>query len=162
VAVLLDWIYCWWPLFLAGVFSSAVEASFPDPGQADDMLGVVCIVALTASAVLVLRNLSRLMNTGQTWGKHKMNLLVIKADGHPAPSSTLFWRTLGPYLMMFIPIANFVTYFDAWLILGPSKQCIHDRLVGTIVVEADSYEAPPAQGTGLTPTYDDIGFSRFN
>lgn len=162
VAAILDWIYCCWPLFLGGMLSDIVEASVQDPGAADDWAAVACIATITLSAILVVRNLRLLTNTGQTWGKRKMNLLVIMANGQRASSSTLFWRQLAPYVMMFVPIANIVTYFDSWFIMGPSKQCLHDRLVGTIVVEADSYESPPAEGTGLTPTYDDIGFSRFN
>ncbi|MFN8612300.1 MAG: RDD family protein [Vulcanimicrobiota bacterium] len=159
-AAVLDWIFCWWPMFTVIFACSILEASTPGRRFADDVTGALFLAGMVLSAVLVVRNLSLLARTGQTWGKRHLNLLVVMEDGRRASSSTLYWRALSPYVLMFVPIANVVTYFDCWFILGEARRCLHDRLAGTIVVEADSYHELAPDGTGLSPSYDDIGFTR--
>lgn len=159
-AAILDWIYCWWPLFAVGVLCAALESLSPSRAVEQEMEPVVAFVGMAGVALLVIRNLWHLARTGQTWGKQRMNLLVVMENGRRASSNTLYWRAFSPYVLMVIPIANMVTYFDVWFILGTASRCLHDYLAGTIVVEADSYEEPGDDATGLSPSYDDIGFTR--
>lgn len=98
-----------------------------------DLQSIPNAVGLCLSFLLVLRNLTLLIRTGQTWGKRRMNLLVVQSSGRRATGFTLFWRSLSPYVM-FVPFVNLLSYFDVWFILGSSRCCLHDLVAGTIVV----------------------------
>ncbi|MBS2035467.1 RDD family protein [bacterium] len=160
-AAILDWVYCWWPLFLAAVACALYEEIFHASRQiSEEANATIFFTGFAVSIVLLVRNLWLFARTGQTWGKQRMNLLVVMENGRRASSTTLYWRAFSPYVLMMIPLANMLTQFDAWFILGSTRRCLHDFMAGTIVLEADSYEEPSGDGIGLSPSYDDIGFTR--
>ena len=58
----------------------------------------------------------------------------IRTDGSPASLGRLFWlRNVVNGLISVVPLYGFV---DMLFIFGESRQCLHDKIAGTIVVKA--------------------------
>ena len=76
---------------------------------------------------------------GQSPGKSLLNLYVIHESGQPITPQRLWVRELivkrlllglvGYALSLLGPIIN-----AAWILFNPDRQCVHDRMVGTLVV----------------------------
>ena len=155
-ARLWDWIYCWAP----GMFGYlALFGAFASDSSSSAAWFWICGLGILASVVLCLLNLVQFVRTGQSWGKKRMGLLVINANGERMTAGGLVWRCLSPVVVAMVPLVGLVMYFDCWFIFGASRRCLHDHLASSQVVDANSYEEPGPQGTGLNPS--EIGFSRF-
>jgi uncharacterized RDD family membrane protein YckC len=78
--------------------------------------------------------LKQMAATGQSLAKKYFNIKVVLSDGSPAPLSTLILRRniLNGILSM-IPLYGLV---EVLFIFGENRQCLHDKMADTIVVEA--------------------------
>ena len=87
------------------------------------------LVAVTT--VLVHRN-------GQTIGKYLLSIKVVRRDGSRATLGRIFWlRNVVNYIPSAIPVlGNFYGIIDSLFIFGARRQCIHDLIADTIVVNA--------------------------
>ena len=156
-ARLLDMMFCWWPLFF-GLLSAVCLFGGPERSEVGSFaLGLAGLLTV----VLSLYNLSLLLRTGQTWGKRRMGLLVVSATGCRAGRGTLLWRCASPMVVGMVPLVQILTYFDCLFIFGESRRCLHDHLANTMVVDLDSFREPGPEGTGINPSPEDIGFTRF-
>lgn len=81
------------------------------------------------------------LKNGQTPGKQLVGIRAIKVDGSPSGWGWTFLREFVVKGMLFGGIASYVTFGLAWLIdyLWPlwdkDRQALHDKIVGTLVVE---------------------------
>jgi len=81
--------------------------------------------------VLTIRSLIR---NSQTLGKKILNIKVVRADGSPVSLSRLFWlRNVVNGLLGLIPLYALI---DHLFIFGESRQCLHDKIADTIVIQA--------------------------
>lgn len=110
-----------------GVFSSAqteqdaLALAFLLPGVA------VFLVWLYFTIVYVRRN-------GQTIGKKLLRIKVVRADGSPASLGRIFW--LRNFVNGFLSLIPLYGIIDSLFIFSESRQCLHDKIADTIVVNA--------------------------
>jgi len=157
-ARLLDMMFCWWPLFFGSMSVFCLVGVGPrQSGAGVYALGVAGLLTL----VLSLYNLLLFLRTGQSWGKRHMGLLVISTTGNRASRGTLLWRCASPMVLAMVPLVQILTYFDCLFIFGQSRRCLHDHLASTMVVDLSSFREPGPEGTGINPSSEDIGFTRF-
>ena len=89
------------------------------------------LAGFVAWAWLTLKQMSA---TGQSLAKKYFNIKVVLADGSPASLGTLVWkRNVLTWLLSIIPLYGFI---EVLFIFGDKRQCLHDRMADTIVVEA--------------------------
>jgi uncharacterized RDD family membrane protein YckC len=93
------------------------------------LIGVIALIAVTI--VLVQRN-------GQTIGKKMTGIKVVRSDGSRASLGRIFWlRNVVNALPSVIPIVGYVyVVIDHLLIFSDKRQCLHDKIADTIVVNA--------------------------
>lgn len=86
---------------------------------------------IVVTILLVQRN-------GQTVGKWLVDIKVVRSDRSRASLGRIFWlRNFVNAIPMAIPVIGLVYYIsDHLFIFGPRRQCIHDLIADTIVVDA--------------------------
>lgn len=88
-------------------------------------LGLIAWTYLTALSV---------SRNGQSIAKRMLGIKVVRSDGSRASLARIFWlRNVVNVLISIIPLYGLV---DALFIFSESRQCIHDRIADTIVVNA--------------------------
>ena len=108
-----------------GEFDSSPVGVLAMAAFAVGTLGFVAWVILTV--VFVSRN-------GQTIAKRWLSIKVVRADGSKASLGRIFWlRNVVNSLISIIPLYLII---DALFIFSESRQCLHDRIADTIVVNA--------------------------
>jgi uncharacterized RDD family membrane protein YckC len=94
---------------------------------------------------------------GQNPGKAVVGLRVIRTDGRAATTGYMFLRGLVGIVLSVIPL-----YLDdLWLLWDKDAQTLHDKVAGTVVVQARGSErvvtegslGPPPQGVVPPPAY---------
>jgi uncharacterized RDD family membrane protein YckC len=96
------------------------------------MIGLV--VTFVGFIVWVYLTLKQMSETGQSLAKKYFNIKVVVSDGSPASLSRLIIRrNLLNGLLGIIPLYGII---EILFIFGESRQCLHDKLADTIVVEA--------------------------
>lgn len=113
------------PLIVGMVLSSEPDGIFM-------MIGLVLtLVGFIAWLYLTLKQMSA---TGQSLAKKYFNIKVVVSDGSQASLGRLIWRrNILNALLGIIPLYGIV---EILFIFGESRQCIHDKLADTLVVEA--------------------------
>lgn len=113
------------PMIIGMVLSSEPDSMFM-------MIGLVLtFVGFIVWAYLTLKQMSA---TGQSLAKKYFNIKVVLSDGSQASLSRLIWRrNILNALLGIIPLYGIV---EILFIFGESRQCIHDKLADTLVVEA--------------------------
>lgn len=88
-----------------------------------------------AAIVFLLLNGLLLIQRGQTLGKMMLSIKIIKEDCTPADASTLLIRYAVYFMGNLIPvIGTLFGLINVLFIFGDRKQCLHDRIANTIVV----------------------------
>jgi uncharacterized RDD family membrane protein YckC len=78
--------------------------------------------------------LKQMNATGQSLAKKYFNIKVVRSDGSPASLGNLIWkRNVLNWLLSIIPLYGLI---EVLFIFGEERQCLHDRIADTIVVEA--------------------------
>lgn len=117
---------------LIGTVISASGGPDSDPSGTMMMIGVgLTFVGFIVWLYLTLKQMSA---TGQSLAKKYFNIKVVVSDGSPASLSRLIWRrNILNGLLGIIPLYGFI---EVLFIFGESRQCLHDKLADTLVVEA--------------------------
>jgi uncharacterized RDD family membrane protein YckC len=78
--------------------------------------------------------LKQMSATGQSLAKKYFNIKVVRSDGSPASLGNLIWKRNGlTWILSLIPGYGVV---ELLFIFGEKRQCLHDRMADTIVVQA--------------------------
>lgn len=120
------------PIAMATGFDPLLMTEVATYTQLAGLLSIgLMVVLLAVTTVLVHRN-------GQTIGKWLLNIKVVRRDGSRASLGRIFWlRNVVNYIPSAIPIlGNFYGIIDSLFIFGARRQCIHDLIADTIVVNA--------------------------
>jgi len=123
------------PLLIAVGIGAATGASFED-GNADVATvfgfgGVAALIGLLVWLVITWRLVAR---NGQTIAKKMLNIKVVRRDGSAASLGRIFWlRNVVNGLLSIIPLYGFI---DILFIFADDRQCLHDKIADTMVVEA--------------------------
>ena len=119
------------PLF-AGMGLSAAGSDGSEPNTTIMMIGVV--LTLVGFSAWLYMTLKQMGATGQSLAKKYFNIKVVVSDGSPASLSRLIWRrNVLNALLGIIPLYGIA---DILFIFGEGRQCLHDKVADTIVVEA--------------------------
>jgi uncharacterized RDD family membrane protein YckC len=100
-------------------------------GPGPMLAGVGLLIYIAITCVLVSRN-------GQTVGKKLLGIKVVRGDGSRATLGRIFWlRNVIIGVVSAIPIlGSAVALIDNLLIFRQSRQCLHDQIADTIVINA--------------------------
>jgi uncharacterized RDD family membrane protein YckC len=91
-------------------------------------------LALVGFIAWMWMTIRQLKETGQSLAKKYFNIKVVLSDGSPASLGTLIWkRNVLNGLLAIIPLYGLI---ELLFIFGEQRQCLHDRIADTIVVEA--------------------------
>jgi uncharacterized RDD family membrane protein YckC len=113
------------PLIIGMVLSSEPDGMFMIIGL------VLTLVGFIAWFYLTLKQMSA---TGQSLAKKYFNIKIVVSDGSQASLGRLIWRrNILNALLGIIPLYGIV---EILFIFGESRQCLHDKLADTLVVEA--------------------------
>lgn len=123
------------PIFLAGLVSGYNDLSLMTNNSNDAMslimLGVFYIVIIIINMMLIIKK-------SATVGKVLMKIKIVRSSGEKcSPSRIIGLRIIINGLISMIPILGPVySIIDPLLIFNERKQCIHDFLADTIVIDA--------------------------
>jgi uncharacterized RDD family membrane protein YckC len=93
--------------------------------------GFLAVAGLVTWLCLTIIFVSR---NGQSIAKKLLGIKVVCTDGSPASVfQIIFLRNVLNTVLGLVPFYGFV---DALFIFGEKRQCIHDKLAGTIVIKA--------------------------
>ena len=92
---------------------------------------LVCVIGLITWLYFTVIFVSR---NGQTIAKKWLDIKVVRSDGSPASLGRIFW--LRNVLNGFLSIIPLYGIIDPLFIFSESRQCLHDRIADTIVVNA--------------------------
>jgi uncharacterized RDD family membrane protein YckC len=117
------------PDMLLAAGSSLDIAKFVMQGGFVELLAFVALAGITAWMV---------HRSGQTIGKKLVGIKVVRTDSTRATLGRILWlRNVPFWVVSFIPlVGQIVSLVDALLIFRTSRQCLHDQVAGTIVVDA--------------------------
>jgi uncharacterized RDD family membrane protein YckC len=121
------------PMLAGAVLAGALAGSVGNEAAGTAMLGVVGLT-LVAFVVWTWLTLKQMKETGQSLAKKYMGIKVVHSDGSQASLGTLIWkRNVLTWLLSIIPGYAIV---EALFIFGEDRQCLHDKMADTIVVQA--------------------------
>jgi uncharacterized RDD family membrane protein YckC len=123
------------PLLLGALIGRLMGIGFEDGNEAAATVfgigGIGALIGLIVWIVITWRLVSR---NGQTIAKKMLNIKVVRRDGSPASLGRIFWlRNVVNGLLGIIPLYGLV---DILFIFADDRQCLHDKLADTMVVEA--------------------------
>ena len=119
------------PLMIGTALAGTTE--FESPGLTPLALAafLLCILGFITWVYFTVIFVSR---NGQTIAKKWLDIKVVRADGSPASLGRIFWlRNVLNALISIIPLYGII---DALFIFSESRQCLHDKIADTIVVNA--------------------------
>jgi uncharacterized RDD family membrane protein YckC len=118
------------PLFVGMLLGGVLKGA--DGGGA--MLGVGFAPAIIGFVVWCTITVRYMQRNGQSIGKKMVGIKVVRTNGEPATFGRLFWlRNFVNAAIGMIPLYAFV---DLLFIFGESRQCLHDKIADTVVVNA--------------------------
>jgi uncharacterized RDD family membrane protein YckC len=117
---------------LLGALVGAATATGNAGSNPMAVVGVaVAVIGFTVWCWLTIMYMGR---NGQSIAKKILGIRVVRTDGSPASLGRLIWlRNVVNGLISIVPLYGIV---DALFIFGDSRQCLHDRIAGTVVLKA--------------------------
>lgn len=144
-AAILDGIIVAALVYTPLVFSGAVGAAMGEMMRTQNPMafwglfwsgaGAVSGVLFIIWAVITFRLVAA---NGQTIAKKLIGIKVVRSDGSPATVARIFWlRNVVNTLISIIPLVGSIYgLVDALFIFTERRQCLHDKIADTIVVNA--------------------------
>lgn len=118
------------PIIIGTVLAGAGGDS--DAGGVFALIGM--LLGLGGFVVWLYMTLKQMGATGQSLAKKYFNIKVVRSDGSQATLSNLIWRrNVLNGLLGIIPLYGLI---DILFIFNENRQCIHDKIADTVVVEA--------------------------
>jgi uncharacterized RDD family membrane protein YckC len=116
----------------AGMTASGVR------GATGPVLAVGGLITLAGFTTWCWFTIKYVKENGQSIAKRMLGIKVIRADGTPISLGRVFWmRNVLNSAISAIPLLGFLyALADSLFIFGESRQCLHDKLADTIVVQA--------------------------
>jgi uncharacterized RDD family membrane protein YckC len=99
--------------------------------------GWVIVSVYACMVVPFIINLYLLENHGQTIGKRLLKLKIVHESGaRPSSDRLIFFRQILPAMVFNTPIFGYVLFVvDSVFIFTPERQCLHDKIAQTIVID---------------------------
>ncbi|MFT3905517.1 MAG: RDD family protein [Steroidobacteraceae bacterium] len=124
------------PLLATGLTGTLLAFQRTRTVQIAGSLAVGMLIAAVAFVALAVITIILVNRNGQTIAKKLVGIKVVRKDGSKASLGRIFWlRNVINGVIGAIPLVGYVyTLADALMIFGESRQCLHDKLADTIVV----------------------------
>lgn len=120
------------PLIVGTVLGAAGAESGEAGGGTMLLLGLG--VGLLGFVVWTWMTLKQMHATGQSLAKKYFEIKVVRSDGSPASLGNLIWkRNVVTWLLSVIPLYGLI---ELLFIFREDRQCLHDKIADTIVVQA--------------------------
>lgn len=121
------------PLLMGANFEALAARDLSNAFSATGMVATMILWAVLIAITIYLVH-----KNGQTIGKKIVGIKVVRSDFSRASLSRIFWlRNVVNALPGLIPyIGNFYGLIDHLFIFGERRQCVHDKIAGTVVVKA--------------------------
>ena len=117
--------------FIAASLAAIGSASNESAGSVFILAGLVGIGGFVVWSWLTVKYVTR---NGQSIAKKLLAIKVVRTDGAAVTLGRIFWlRNFVNGLISIVPLYGLV---DALFIFSESRQCLHDKIAGTIVVKA--------------------------
>ena len=134
-ALILDSIIFMGMVYVPLLLTVGLAASRGDASDTANTLAIVGFVLAAAGLVawswLTIVYVNR---NGQSIAKKIIGIKVVRSDGSPAALGRIFWlRNILNGVLGLIPLYAII---DALFIFAESRQCLHDKIADTIVVQA--------------------------
>jgi uncharacterized RDD family membrane protein YckC len=121
------------PVAFAGLVGGSTAAASGD-GRPEAMIVGGVVLAIVGFIVWCWLTIMYVRRNGQSIAKKLLSIKVVRTDGSPVSMGRLIWlRNVLNAVISIIPLYGVI---DALFIFGDSRQCLHDKLAGTIVVKA--------------------------
>lgn len=136
-ATLLDYL----PVLVVGIGAAlAIPGFLGTKSGARSQAGMVALAVLFAVALIawVVYNLRLMHDRGQTWGKMRMGIKVVRSDGRRLSLRRwILLRSVPIAVLGAVPwVGKVLNLVDVLLIFGEERRCLHDMIADTIVVQA--------------------------
>ncbi len=144
-AAILDSIIIGALVYTPLIFSGALSTAMAEAMRTGNTLafwgvfmsgaGMVSLLLVVGWAVITFRLVAA---NGQTIAKKLIGIKVVRSDGSRATVGRIFWlRNVVNTLISMIPlIGGIYAIVDSLFIFTERKQCLHDKIADTIVVNA--------------------------
>jgi uncharacterized RDD family membrane protein YckC len=111
-----------------------VNARFNSEGIND----LVFVLPVAGALAIAWMNYLYVSRNGQSIAKKIVGIKVVRTDGSPVSVARIFWlRNVLNTVLGSIPLVGAVYWLvDSLLIFGDRRQCLHDKLADTIVINA--------------------------
>lgn len=118
------------------VFIILATSGFSSEGLFSNSIDAVFIISALIILAIFGYNIFLIFTSQQTIGKKIMKIKVVRADGSPCSGARyLFLRIIVINIIGSIPFVSFVLpWLDPLLIFRKNKQCLHDTIADTNVV----------------------------
>jgi uncharacterized RDD family membrane protein YckC len=120
--------------FVVAMVASVGLSPLTSENEATQMFGVAGLIALLGFTVWLWLTLTYMQRNGQSIAKKLVGIKIVRADGSRASVSRIVW--LRNILNGFISIVPLYGLLDSLFIFGESRQCLHDKIADTIVINA--------------------------
>jgi uncharacterized RDD family membrane protein YckC len=110
------------------------NATVPTPGFVWLYLAVAG-GALVSGGLFVLYETVTTARFGRTLGKRWMKIRPLALDGRPLGWGRAFARAVAQWIAGFLGWLGFIDFL--WCLWDADRQCLHDKMVGTLVVDDD-------------------------
>ena len=96
--------------------------------------GVGGAIGLVGFAIWCWFTIMYVKRNGQSIAKKLLGIKVVRTDGSAVSLGRIFWlRNVVNTVISIVPLYSVI---DALFIFGESRQCLHDKIAGTIVLKA--------------------------
>jgi uncharacterized RDD family membrane protein YckC len=104
---------------------------------------VAVVIGLVASGIVLLVDTVLISTRGQSLGKMLLGMQIVRVDYDAPPGFVygILMRSWVPALIGSVPfVGSFFQLADALFIFGDEKQCLHDKIAGTKVLDRQLME----------------------
>ena len=133
-AVILDGIVVMVAVYVPIVVGLVAAGSAPSETKNPRALLVGLGVAAIGFLLWVAFTIMYVSANGQTIAKKWLSIKVVRADGTAATLGRIFW--LRNFLNVALSLIPLYSIIDSLFIFSESRQCLHDKIADTIVVNA--------------------------
>ena len=133
-AVILDGIVVMTAVYVPIIVGLVASGLAPSETKAPGALLAGVGVAGIGFVLWVVFTVMYVSANGQTIAKKWLSIRVVRVDGTRATLGRIFW--LRNFLNVALSLIPLYSIIDSLFILSESRQCLHDKIADTIVVNA--------------------------
>jgi uncharacterized RDD family membrane protein YckC len=122
------------PLLLAAGIGGAASSAGAPPGDETALVAIALAATCAGFVAWLWLTLRYMHRNGQSIAKKLLGIKVVRSDGTPVSLGRLVWlRNVVNWVVSIVPLYGII---DSLFIFSEPRQCLHDRIADTIVVNA--------------------------